>query len=111
MTSLRPLVIPAAAVVLAAAAPSVNAQPRRPVYLPAPWAATPPPRPATPGPLRAVIPSRAAPVRAAKLLPLAVRTVPGETTDPGSPTAAAVTAADAAAAGGPIVASARGPPL
>ena len=42
MTALRPLVIPAAAVVLAAGAQSANAQPRRPVYPPALRAATPP---------------------------------------------------------------------
>jgi hypothetical protein len=114
MTSLRPLVIPAAAVVLAAGAPSANAQPRRPVYPPALWAATSP-RPAwragTPVPVRAGIPTRATPVRTARLLPHAVRTAPGEAAVPGGRHAAAVAPTDAAAAGGPIAASARGPPL
>jgi hypothetical protein len=111
MTSLRPLVIPAAAVVLAAAAPSATAQPRRPVYSPAPWAAIPPPLPTTPGPVRAVIPSRATSVRAVKLLPLAARTAPGDAAPPGDPYVAATTSTGTAAAGRPIPASARGPPL
>jgi hypothetical protein len=64
MTPLRPLVIPAAAVVLAAAAQSAHAQPRRAVYLPAMRAATPPLL-ASPVAVRAVPPARATPARAA----------------------------------------------
>ena len=110
MTSLRPLVIPAAAVVLAAGTPSANAQPRRPVYSPAPWAATPP-RSTSPVAVRAGIPTRATPVRAAQHLPLAVRTAPGEPAVPDGRQAAAAAPTGAAAAGPSISASARGPPL
>jgi len=120
MTSLRPLAIPAAAVVLAAGTPSANAQPRRPVYPPALWAAIPatpatPPRPAAraciPIPVRADTPTRATPVRTAQPLPHAVRTAPGEAGVPDARHAVAATPAAAAAAGRPIAASARGPPL
>ena len=110
MTSLRPLVIPAAAVVLAAGASSANAQPRRPVYPPTLWAATPP-RPTTPAAVRVGIPTRATPVRAAQPLPHAVRTAPGEAAVPDGRHAAAAAPADVAAVGRPLVASARGPPL
>jgi hypothetical protein len=110
MTSLRPLVIPAAAFVLAAGAPSANAHTRRPVYLPAPRAATPP-RAASSVAERAVIPTRATPVRAAKLLPLAVRAAPGTAAVPGDRYPVAAASTGAAATGRPIPASARGPPL
>ena len=114
MTALRPLVIPAAAVVLAAGAPSANAQPRRPVYPPDLRAATPP-RPAgwagIPVPVRAGIPTRVTPVRAAQPLPHAVRTAPGEAAVPNGRHAAAAAPAGVVAAGRPLAATARGPPL
>jgi hypothetical protein len=110
MTRLRPLVIPAAAIVLATGAPSANAQPRRPVYPPNLWAAIPP-RPATPAAVRVGIPTRATPVRAAQPLPLAVRTAPGEAAVPNGRHAAAAASTDAAAAGRPLAPTARGPPL
>jgi hypothetical protein len=110
MTSLRPLVIPAAAVVLAAGVPSANAHPRRPVYPSPRWAATPP-RPTSPAAVRAGIPTRATPVRAAQALPHAVRTAPGEAAVPTGRHGSAAPPTDAAAATGPITASARGPPL
>jgi hypothetical protein len=110
MTSLRPLVIPAAAVVLAVGAQSANAQSRRPVYPPALWAANPP-RPASPAAVRAGIPARVAPVRAAQPLPYVVRMAPDEAAVPEGRHAAAAAPSDAAAAGGRIAASARGPPL
>jgi hypothetical protein len=108
MTYLRPLVIPATAVVLAAGTPSATAQPRRPVYLPAKRAAI---RPASPVAVRAAIPTRASPVRAAKLLPLAVRTAPGTAAVQGARHPATAAPLDAAATGRPTPASARGPPL
>ena len=111
MTSLRPLVIPAAAVVLAAGSPSANAQPRRPVYPPNLWAATPPPQPAKSAAVRAGIPTRVTPVRAAQPLPHAVRTAPGEAAVPDGRHTAAAAPADVAAAGRPVTAIARGPPL
>ena len=110
MARLRPLVIPAAAVVLVAGAPSAIAHPRRPVYPPTLWAATPP-RPATPAAVSAGIPTRVTPVRAAQPLPHAVRATPGEAAVPDGRHAAAAAPKDAAAAGRPIAASARGPPL
>jgi len=109
MTVLRPLVIPAAAVVLAAGAQSANAQPRRPVYPPTLWAATPP-RLATPVAAHAGNPTRASPVRAAQPLPHAVRTAPSEAAVPEGRHPAAAAPKDAAAAGRSIAASARGPP-
>ena len=110
MTYLRPLVIPATAFVLAAGTPSATAQPRRPVYLPAPRAATSS-RPASPVAAGAAIPTRATPVRVAKLIPLAVRTAPGTAAVRGGRHPVAAAPSDTAATGRPTPASARGPPL
>jgi hypothetical protein len=110
MTRLRPLVIPATAVVLATGAPSAPAQPRRPVFPPAPWAASPL-RLASRAAERAVIPTRATPVRTVTQLPLAVLTAPGEAAGAGGRQSAVAEPTGTATAGRPITASARGPPL
>ena len=108
MTRLRPLVIPAAALVLATAAPSAAAQQRRPVDLSNPWAASPQPSTLVAEHADGIL--RAATVQPAASLPLAVVDSPGEATIPDGRFAVSEPPADVAAAGRPPLHTARGPP-
>jgi hypothetical protein len=106
MTSLRPLVIPAAALALTAVAPSAEARPRRPVE--SVWVTSP--GPALPTAVGDESDAHALPVQAATTLPVAARTaVEGVAVLGGTPPAAAGPPGTAAA-GRPATASARGPP-
>ncbi len=105
MTRLRPVVVPVAALALAAAAPSASAHTRRPVTE---WARTP-----TAHALAAQladIPPRVALVQPATSLPLAVLTPSGEAAVPDVRHAPAASPAAVGAAGRPTLATARGPP-
>jgi hypothetical protein len=106
MTSLRPLVIPATVIVLAAGAPSADARTRTEVS--GVWATSP--GPALQTAVGAESDARVTPVRAVTPLPVAARVTPGGTAVPGGcyPVAAELTGA--AAAGRPALAVARGPP-
>jgi hypothetical protein len=108
MTRLRPLVIPAAALALATAAPSAAAQPRRPVDLSNPWAASP--QPASLVAEHADETLRAADVQPAASLPIAVLDTSGEAANPDDRFAVPQPPADVAAAGRPTLHTARGPP-
>ena len=107
MTRLRPLVVPVAALTLAAAAPSASAQVRRPVV--SPWADPPSALALTavhadlPGP-------HAALTQSATFLPFAVLATPGEAVAPDGRPAAVAPPAAAAVAGRPPSSTARGPP-
>jgi hypothetical protein len=107
MTRLRPLVVPVATLTLAVAAPSVNAQVRRPVT--SPWAVSPAALVLTaehadlPGP-------RAAPIQPAKSLPLADLATPGEAVIPDGRRAVTAPPAATRVAGRPLSFFARGPP-
>jgi hypothetical protein len=105
MTRLRPVVVPVTALVLATAAPSAVAQPRRPVEK---WVDTPSTQ-ALAAQL-ADLPPRAALVQPATSLPLAVLTPSGEAAVPDVRHASAASPAAAGAAGRPLLATARGPP-
>ncbi len=107
MTRLRPLVIPAAAIALATAAPSAAAQQRRPVDLSNPWAAS---QPASLVAEHADGILRAAAVQPAKSLPFAALDSHGEATIPDGRPAVPQPPADVAAAGRPTLPFARGPP-
>ena len=108
MTRLRPLVIPAAAIVLATAAPSAAAQQRRQVDLNNPWAASPQPTYMVAEHADGIL--RAAGVQQAKSLPFAVLGALGEAAVPDDRRAVPHPPADVAAPGRPILHSARGPP-
>jgi len=106
MTRLRPLAVPAAAVVLATGTPSATAQQSRPVVQPASWGLQPTVPVADhldPGSGVALVPS-------ATLLPPAVLVAAIEPGATGARYAAAPIPAGAVAAGPPLVAAARGPP-
>ena len=106
MTRLRPVVVPVAALALATAAPSASAQARRPVTQ---WAQSP-----TAHALAAQLadlPPRVALVQPATSLPLAVLTPSGEAAVPDVRHAPAASPAAAGAAGRPLLATARGPPV
>jgi hypothetical protein len=107
MTRLRPLVIPAAALALAAGSPSAVAQQRRPVDLSNPWAASPQPSTLVAEHADGVL--RAA-VQPAASLPLAVLDTPGEAAIPDGRLAVSNPPANVAAAGRPPLHTARGPP-
>jgi hypothetical protein len=106
MTSLRPLVIPAAALALAAVAPSAEARPRRPVT--SVWVSSP--GPALPTAVGDESDAHVLPVQAATTLPVAVRTSAEGTAVPGGGYPAAAGLTGTAAAGRPATATARGPP-
>jgi hypothetical protein len=106
MTSLRPLVIPATALVLVAATSSADARTRRPVK--SVWATSP--GPALQTAVGAESGTRALPVQPATTLPVVARTVPGGTAVPGGCYPAAAETTGSAAAGRPATATARGPP-
>jgi hypothetical protein len=106
MTSLRPLVIPATALALAAVAPSAQAHPRRPVT--SVWVTSP--GPALPTVVGDESDAYALPVHAATTLPVAVRTHVEGTAVPGGSYPAAAGLTGTAAAGRPATATARGPP-
>jgi hypothetical protein len=106
MTRLRPMVVPVAALALAAAAPSASAQPRRHVTQ---WATTP-----SAHSLAAVLADlnpRAALVQPATSLPFAVLTPSGEAAAPDVRHAPVASPAATGAAGRPLLATARGPPV
>ena len=107
MTRLRPLVIPAAALALATAAPGAAAQQRRQVDMSDPWAASPQPSTLVAEHADGIL--RAA-VQPAASLPLAVLDTPGEAAMPDGRFAVPLPPADVAAAGRPILQTARGPP-
>jgi hypothetical protein len=107
MTVLRPLAVPAAAIVLVTVTPSADARPRRPVD--DVWATSPQPTLQTAVSGRKA-PTRVLPVHTATTLPVVVRATPGEAAVPGGCYPAAVELTGAAAAGRPITATARGPP-
>jgi hypothetical protein len=106
MTSLRPLVIPAAAIMLAAITPGADARTRKAVTRV--WVATP--GPALQTAAVGMAPARALPVRPATTLPVAARTTPGESAVPGGHHPAAAELTGTAAAGRTATATARGPP-
>jgi hypothetical protein len=106
MTSLRPLVIPAAALALAAVAPSAEARPRSEVT--SVWVSSP--GPALQTAVGEESDAHALPVDAATTLPVAVRTSAEGTAVPGGCYPAAVGLTGTAAAGRPATATARGPP-
>ena len=105
MTRLRPLVVPVAALTLVTAAPSANAQLRRPVVE---WADPP----AALAVAHAELPdSRAALYQPATSLPLADLAPPeGLAADPDGRSAVAAPPAAVAVTGRPLITSARGPP-
>ena len=107
MTRLRPVVVPVAALALATAAPNATAaQQRRPVTQ---WANTPSAHSLAAE--LAVLAPRAALVQPAISLPLAALTPSGEAAVPDVRHAPAASPAAAGAAGRPLVATARGPPV
>jgi len=106
MTSLRPLVIPAAALALTAVAPSADARPRRAVK--SVWVSSP--GPALPTVAGDENDARVLPLHAATTLPVVARTSPGGTAVPGGYHTAAAEPTGTVAAGRPATANARGPP-
>src|SRR4051794_13196939 len=102
MTSLRPLVIPAAALALTAVVPSADARPRKVVS--SVWVTSP--GPALPTVVGDESDARALPVQAATTLPVVARTLPGGTAVPGGCYPAAAAPTGTAAAGRPANASA-----
>src|SRR5829696_949169 len=106
MTSLRPLVIPAAAIALVAVAPSADARTRRPVT--SVWVTSP--GPALPTVAGDESDARALPVHAATTLPVVARMSSGATAVPGGGYPAAAEPTGTAAAGRPATPTARGPP-
>ena len=109
MTRLRPLVIPAAALALATAAPSAAAQQRRPVDLSNPWAASPQPSSLVAEHADGIL--RAPAVQPAAIsLPAVVLETLGEAAIPDGRYAVSQPPADVAAAGRPTPQTARGPP-
>lgn len=109
MTRLRPLVIPAAALALAAAAPSAAAQQRRPVDLSNPWAASPQPSTLVAEHADGILRATAVQPAATPLTVAALETL-GEAAVPDGRLAAPKPPADVAAAGRPTLQTARGPP-
>src|SRR5215216_6790175 len=107
MTALRPLVIPAAAIALAAVTPSADARTRGSVG--DVWVTSP--RPALTTAASGQPPARVLPVHAATPLPVVARATPGEAAVPGGCYPAAAELTGAAAAGRPTTATARGPPV
>ena len=105
MTRLRPVVVPVAALALAAAAPSASAQTRRPVTQ---WANTPSAH-SLAAELADLAP-RAALVQPVMSLPFAALTPSGEAAEPDVRHAPVASPAAAGAAGRPLLATARGPP-
>jgi hypothetical protein len=107
MASLRPLVIPAAALALAAVAPSADARTRRPVK--AVWVTAP--GPALQAAAGTSVLARVVPAQPAIPLPLAGWVTPGEQAAvPGGQQSAAAVLTGTAAAGRPTSPTARGPP-
>ena len=106
MTSLRPMVIPAAAIFLAAITPSADARTRGQVN--DVWVKTP--GPALQTAAVGTVPDRVLPVRQATTLPVAARTSPVEIAVPGGHHPAAAELTGTAAAGRPAIPTARGPP-
>ena len=106
MTSMRPLVIPAAALALAAVAPSAQARPRKVVR--SVWVSSP--GPALPTVVGDESDAHALPIPAATTLPVAARTPAEGTAVPGGCYPAAAGFTGTAAAGRPATATARGPP-
>jgi hypothetical protein len=107
MTSMRPLVIPAAALALAAVAPSAQARPRKVVT--SVWVSSP--GPALPTVVGDESDAHALSVQAATTLPVAARALPEGTAVPGGCYSAAAAFTGTAAAGRPTTATARGPPV
>jgi hypothetical protein len=99
MTRLRPIVVPIAVLTLATAAPSANAQPRRPVVLDNPLAAE-----------HADLPPLAIAAQPASSLLHAVLETPGEAAVPDGRRAVAAPPATATVPGRPSPRRARGPP-
>jgi hypothetical protein len=106
MTSLRPLVLPAAALALAAVAPSAEAHQRRSVR--SVWVTSP--GPALPTAVGDESDAHALPVQAATTLPVAARVSVEGVAVPGGYHPAAAGLTGTAAAGRPATATARGPP-
>src|ERR1044071_7653176 len=106
MTAVRPLVIPAAAIMLAAITPGAQARTRTSVNRV--WVKTP--GPALQTAAFGTVPDRVLPVRQATTLPVAARTSPVYRAGPGGPPPAAAELTAPAAAGRPAIATARGPP-
>jgi hypothetical protein len=106
MTSLRPLVIPAAALALAAVAPSAQARPRKTVT--SVWVSSP--GPALPTVVGDESDAHALPVLAATTLPVVARISAEGIAVPGGCYPAAAEPTGTAAAGRPTIATARGPP-
>ena len=106
MTRLRPLAVPAAAIVLATGTPSASAQQGRPVVQPPSWAL----QSTVPGDARLDTGPDAAPVPTATSLPPAVLVAVIEPGATGAQHAVAPLPAGAAAFGPPTPPTARGPP-
>ena len=106
MTTVRPLVIPAAAIMLAGIAPGAQARTRASVNRV--WVKTP--GPALQTAAAGTVPDRVLPVRQATTLPVVARTSPVEIAVPGDHHPAAAELTGTAAAGRPAIATARGPP-
>ena len=107
MTSLRPMVIPAAAIFLAAITPSADARTRGPVT--GVWVTTP--GPALQTAAVGKVSDRVLPVQAMAPLPVVARTSPGESAVPGGHHPVAAELTGAAATGRPAIPTARGPPV
>jgi hypothetical protein len=107
MTSLRPMVIPAAAIFLAAITPSADARTRGQVN--GVWVKTP--GPALQTAAAGKVPDRVLPVQAMAPLPFFVGTSPGESAVPGGHHPVAAELTGAAATGRPAIPTARGPPV
>jgi hypothetical protein len=108
MARLRPVVIPAAVVVLAATATSADARARRPVLLPTLWVATH--EPALSATEHAGDHSYVIAGELTALAPLAGLEPADEATAPGGLHAASAAPPTTAAAGRTVTATARGPP-
>jgi hypothetical protein len=108
MTRLRPLVIPAAALALATAAPSAVAQQRRPVDTSNPWAASPQPTYLVAAHADGFLHATA--VQPTSSLPYVVLETTGEAANPDGRFAVSQPPADVAVAGRPTLQTARGPP-
>jgi hypothetical protein len=106
MTTVRPLVIPAAAIVLAGLAPGAQARTRASVNRV--WVKTP--GPALQTAAVGMVPDRVLPVQAMAPLPVVARTSPGEAAVPGGHHPVAAELTGAVATGRPAIPTARGPP-
>ena len=107
VTRLRPVVVPVAAIVLATAAPTAIAQPRRHVST---WAGSPPAR-ALAAHLADLPPRASLNQPATTSLPLAVLTLPDGAAAPDGRYASAASPTAAGATGRLTVPTARGPPV